>query len=196
MWTYGPSPFLQTRRKRVAISNSVALSWEPLYFKAIVIKWVPILILLLAASLPCSPPPRFVISGMRPVLFHLPMMVSTHRRTDFPPNYCMSPFHPSAPSLALGPFITTQPASVSLRLTPSFSGHSVRLLPVFVCCINILWAPWWRVFTAGQTAPAEPPPVSPHACSSVNPLGSPFSLNSLPFTDSLALSIAFFSSSD
>ncbi len=103
----------------------------------------------------------------------------------FPPNYCMSPFHPTAPSLALGPFITLslhQSLSVSLRL----SLVTLRLLPVFVCCINILWAPWWRVFTAGQTAPAEPPPVSPHACSSVNPLGSP-SLSTL--SPSLTLSL-------
>lgn len=111
----------------------------------------------------------------------------------FPPNYRMSPFHPTAPSLALGPFITLS-SHQSLPLAPSFSGHSVRLLPVFVCCINILWAPWWRVFTAGQTAPAEPPSLP--ACLLISkPAGEPFSLNSLPFTDSLALSIAFFSSS-
>ncbi len=179
MWTYGPSPFLQTRQKRVAISNSV-----PLYFKAIVIKWVPIL--------RCLP---HLLRALLPLasLFQGCVQFCSTCQWWFPPTAAqISPqllhvtLSPHGPLPRSRPIHYAQPASVSLRLTPSFSGHSVRLLPVFVCCINILWAPWWRVFTAGQTAPAEPPPVSPHACSSVNPLGS-LSLSTL--SPSLTLSL-------
>ncbi len=113
----------------------------------------------------------------------------------FPPNYCMSPFHPTAPSLPLGPFITLslhQSLSLSLRL-------SLVTLSVFFpsLCAGLIF---YELLDDGCSLLGKQPQLSPPslpACLLISkPAGEPFSLNSLPFTDSLALSIAFFSGSD
>lgn len=146
------------------------------------------------ASSPSSPPPHFIISGMRPFLFHLPIMVSTHRRADFPPITACHPFTPQPPPPP-GPFITlavAQSASVSLPL-------SLVTLSVFFpsLCAGLIF---YELLDDGCSLLGKQPQLSPPslpACLLISkPSGEPFSLNSLPFTDSLSLSIAFFSGSN
>lgn len=168
------------------------------YSKAIVIKWEPILssiapVFPRISSHLASPSLHYFRDAS---IFVPPANNSFHPPSHrFPPNYCMSPFHPAAPSF---PNHSLHLLSLGLHRSLSLVTLSVFFAVwclqycVFVCWINILWAPWWRVFTAGQTAPAEPPRLP--ACLLISkPAREPFSLISLSPSLPLSLSIAFFS---
>lgn len=149
------------------------------YSKAIVIKWEPIL----ASIAPMFP--RISSHLTSPSLhyfrdasifvppannsFHPPL----HR---FPPNYCMSPFHPAAPSfpnhslhlLSLGLH-----HSLSLwSLCPSSSSQSGASCTVSLCAGLIFYELLDDGCSLLGKQPQLSPPDSPHACSSVNPLGN------------------------
>lgn len=116
----------------------------------------------------------------------------------FPPNYCMSPFHPAAPLPPSLPVHSLRSLGLHRSLSLSLRLSLVTLSVFFPSlCAGLIF---YELLDDGCSLLGKQPQLSPPglpACLLISkPAGEPFSLNSLPFTDSLALSIAFFSGSD